>query len=60
MEVLRGIQVRGLSQSGGLEFGKLWAVAKMEGLRVLNETFVPDDPDYNPQDSAMTRIFSRI
>jgi hypothetical protein len=58
--VLRGIQVRGLSQSGGLGFGKLWVVGDMEGLRVLDETFVPDDPGYNPNDRAMTRIFSRI
>jgi hypothetical protein len=60
IEVLRGIQVRGLSQSGGLGFGKLWVVAEMEELRVLDETFAPDDPHYNPNDSAMTRIFSRI
>jgi hypothetical protein len=60
VEVLRAIQLRGSSSSGGLGFGKLWDVSKMMNPRVLHETFVPDDPNYNPNDSGMTRIYCRI
>ena len=58
-ETLRAVQVRADSsdsRSGGLGFGKLWTVAKMQNLRVVVETFVPDDPDYNPDDSALLEI----
>jgi hypothetical protein len=53
-EVLRAVQVGGGSRSGGLGFGKLWDV------RVSPETFLPDDPDYHPDDEAMARIHCRI
>ena len=56
-EVLRAIQVRGSSASGGLGFGKLWAVAEMVDSRMLDETFVPEDPNYNPNDLAMKQIY---
>lgn len=59
-DVLRGVQVRGESTSGGLGFGKLWAVADIADLRLSGEVFIPDDPDYNPRDSAMTRIYCGI
>jgi len=59
-DVLRGVQVRGQSTSGGLGFGKLWVVAEITDLRLLGEVFTPDDPDYNPRDSAMTRIYCAI
>jgi hypothetical protein len=62
-EVLRAIQVRGESSSGpggGLGFGKLWTVAEMVGARVLDEPFTPDDPNYNPDDTAMARICCRV
>jgi hypothetical protein len=56
-DVLRAIQVRGASGSGGFGMGKLWAVGEMIAPRVLeNEPFVPDDPNYNPNDSAMSEI----
>src|SRR5690348_11220912 len=55
-DLLRGIQVRGESASGGLGFGKLWVVAEIAAPRMLGEAFTPDDPDYNPRDSAMTKI----
>lgn len=55
-EVLRAIQVRGASGSGGLGVGKLWAVGDMIDPRVLDEPFAPDDPNYNPNDSAMSEI----
>jgi hypothetical protein len=55
-EVLRAIQVGGQSRSHGMGFGKLWLVDKMQNLRRTGERFVPDDPHYNPRDSAMTTI----
>ena len=60
VEVLRAIQVRGSSASGGLGFGKLWVVSTMVNPRVLDETFIPDDPNYNPNDSGMSQIHCRI
>jgi hypothetical protein len=59
-DVLRAVQVRGESASGGMGFGKLWTVAEIDGLRMLDETFAPDDPNYNAQDSAMTKIHCAI
>jgi hypothetical protein len=59
-DVLRAVQVRGDSASGGLGFGKLWTVGEIVNLRMLDEPFAPDDPDYNPQERAMTRIYCAI
>lgn len=59
-EVLRAIQVRGMSTSGKLGLGKLWSLDQMVDVRVSDETFVANDPNYNPNDSAMTRILCRI
>jgi hypothetical protein len=59
-EVLRGVQIRGGSSSGGLGFGKLWRVSEMTKLRAGEEAFVADDPDYHPNDSAMLRIHCRV
>lgn len=58
--VLRAVQVRGASSSGGFGFGKLWALADIERPLVLDESFAPDDPHYNPDDSAMSSIHCRI
>lgn len=55
-ELLRAIQVRGASSSGGFGKGKLWTVTEMVDARVLDELFAPDDPNYNPNDSAMSEI----
>lgn len=57
---LRAVQVSGSSRSGGLGFGKLWSLSKMRNLQLTNETFVPDDPNYNPNDSGMREIHCRI
>jgi hypothetical protein len=59
-EVLRGIQVAGGSRSGGLGFGKLWVVARMTGLRRTGRSFTPNDPHYNPNDSAMLSIHCHV
>jgi len=55
-ETLRAVQVDGVARPGGFGFGKMWTVAKIQGLRLLDVTFVPDDPNYNPADSAMAEI----
>lgn len=55
-ETMRAIEVRG---RGGA-FGKLWTVAKMQNVRLRAERFTPDDPDYNPNDSALTQIHCRV
>jgi hypothetical protein len=61
-EVLRAIQVRGSSTHArsGSHFGKLWNIAEMSEVLVLGEPFVADDPNYNPNDSAMRQIHCRI
>ena len=59
-ESLRAVQIRGSSGSGGFGFGKLWTVAKMAHLRLTNEAFVADDPNYNPNDSGMKQIHCRV
>jgi hypothetical protein len=59
-EVLRAVQVRGFSKKGGLGFGKLWTVSGIKNLLVLDEQFEPDDPHYNPDDSAMKFIHCRV
>ncbi len=61
-ELLRAIQVAGASRSGRLKVqsGKLWVVDKMKEIRSTGQEFVPDDPHYNPDDSAMRVIHCRI
>jgi hypothetical protein len=59
-EALRAIQVRGASHSRGFGFGKLWVVEKMVDVRLGSEPFVPNDPHYNPRDSAMTTIHCAV
>lgn len=59
-ETLRAVQMNSDSRPGGRGFGKLWTVAKMQNLRVASETFNPDDPDYNPNDTALLEIHCRV
>jgi hypothetical protein len=62
-EVLRAVQLRrpnSRSPSGGFGFGKLWHVAAMANVQVRDEAFAPDDPGYNPNDSAMAHIHCRV
>ncbi|MET0533553.1 MAG: hypothetical protein ABW171_04950 [Steroidobacter sp.] len=59
-EVLRAIQVGGQSSSRKYGIGKLWTVSEMSRLEVLQEGFAPNDPNYNPNDSAMKRVICRI
>jgi hypothetical protein len=60
MESLRAVQVRGSSSSGRFGQGKFWTVSEIVNPRLLDETFVPDDPGYNPNDSGMKYIHCRI
>jgi hypothetical protein len=55
---LRALQVGG--QGSGFGFGKMWTIGKMTDVRLTDRTFVPDDPNYNPDDSAMVRIHCRV
>ncbi len=59
-EALRAVQLRGTSSSGHFASGKLWTVSKMRLVRTLAESFVADDPDYEPNDSAMARVHCRV
>jgi hypothetical protein len=60
VKVLRAVQVRGSSSSRGYGFGKLWTVASIQELRLMDERFEPSDPQYNPNDSAMREVRCRI
>ena len=55
---LRAVQIGG--QGSGFGFGKMWTIADMTDVRLTERTFVPDDPSYNPDDSAMARIHCRV
>jgi hypothetical protein len=59
-EVLRAVQVAGSSRSGRFGTGKLWKISEMRSVRLLDDAFVPDDPDYQPDDTAMSKIHCRI
>jgi hypothetical protein len=59
-EALRGVQIGGGSRSGSYGIGKSWIVAKMKNVRAMADPFVPDDPDYNPDDVVMLAIHCRI
>lgn len=62
-ELLRAVQLRrsnSASRTGGFGFGKLWRVDEMANVRVTDEPFTPDDPHYNPNDSALARIHCRV
>jgi hypothetical protein len=58
--VLRAVQLRGTSKSGTFGQGKLWSLSKMRLVRTLAEGFVPNDPDYEPDDAAMAKICCRV
>lgn len=57
---LRAIQIGGETGSGGFGYGKLWSVAKMSRLSLSTASFIADDPDYNPDDTAMIAIHCRV
>ena len=60
LESIREVQVRGASRAGGLGFGKLWTISKITDLRLTDIPFIPNDPDYNPNDTGMRQIHCRV
>jgi hypothetical protein len=60
VELLRAVQVRGSSSTGFSRAGKLWTIAEMVNLRITDEAFTPNDPQYNANDTAMKDIHCRI
>lgn len=59
-EAMRAVQLRGESRSATLGSGKLWLCSEMKRVRITDERFVPDDPDYNPDDGVFARIHCRV
>jgi hypothetical protein len=59
-ESLRAIQIGGESRGRLIASGKLWTAAKMTNLKVSEQTFSPDDPHYNANDTAMASIHCRV
>ena len=59
-QLLRAVQVDGETRSGGMRYGKLWTVSKLENVQVTTTPFTPDDPNYNPDDTAFATIHCRI
>ena len=59
-DVLRAIEVGGPGSAKPASFGKLWTLSEMSDVSALEKTFTPNDPNYNPNDKGMTRIYCRI
>jgi hypothetical protein len=48
------------AQSGRTQNGSESWIDQIAGLRVLDDAFTPDDPDYHPGDRAMVKIYREI
>ena len=59
-ELLRAYQISGYSSSGKLEGWKLFYISKISNLRILDKKFQKVRPKYNPNDSAMSKIYCRV
>lgn len=57
--VLRGFQIRGSDKTKPLCW-RLYELAEMSQLSITQHSFKGKREDYNPEDSAMTKIFCRI
>ena len=57
--VLRAFQVGGTSPSGPLSW-RLFSMEDVKKVEFLNETFLRARPDYNANDSGMTKIFCAL
>ncbi len=57
--VLRGFQSGGYSESKRVGW-KMFEITKISRLSVLDENFDGRRPHYNPNDSAMVKIFARV
>ena len=59
-ELLRAFQISGYSRSGNPIGWKLFSLSKIANLKILDDTFQSIRRDYNPKDSAMSRIFCKV
>ena len=59
-EALRAYQIEGYSKSKNPTGWKLFLISKILNLTINNEKFQIIRPEYNPNDSAMIRIYCRI
>jgi hypothetical protein len=59
-KVLRGYQVGGYSKSGVPVGWRLYKISEMNNIALADERFEIIRPGYNPNDSGMIQIFSRV
>ena len=59
-EVLRGYQLGGYSRSGKPTDWKLFRVSEIQSLTITHRHFTGHRPEYDPNDSMMTRIFCHV
>jgi predicted DNA-binding transcriptional regulator YafY len=59
-EILRAYQTDGTSDSGKVPDWRLFSVNKIEGLRILDETFTKPRYGYKVGDSAMAEIYCEL
>lgn len=59
-ELLRGFQTAGASESGESYGWKLFDVAKISDLTILDQIFTSNRPNYNPNDSAMQVVCCHV
>lgn len=57
---LRGFQVAGGSVSGFVPHWKLFDLAEIRGLRMLEDVFLRPRPEYKRNDRAMVRIQAQL
>ncbi len=58
--MLRGFQIEGESESGGLPDWRLFRLAKISGLKITEQEFKPRREIYEPNDPDMKKVVSRI
>ncbi len=59
-QVLRAYQVAGYSKSGPPVGWRLYKLSDMKNIALADERFEIIRPGYNPNDSGMTQIYSRV
>ena len=59
-ELLRAFQISGYSRSKNPIGWKLFSISKISNLKILKDTFHHVRHEYNPKDSAMSRIFCKV
>lgn len=59
-EVLRAYQTGGYSKSGNPCGWRIYNIAKVSSITILNDRFDGNRPEYNPDDKQMLRVFCNI